>query len=283
MPDKESPSPPECFICTESAPRPHRSACLCTDRHMHTECFVKMLKAQKGEPKCGVCGALYEDVGWKTKRVPQFISPRGPHGAPTALPDRQPDARQRRGHAQNHDGGQHDDFCRHAFNARGLIAERAARCGRRRSRERPRGRDAGRQGGGRRALLGPGRAGAAGQCAGQQAWSATRRQQGPRYPAAGREPAMAGLDEPRRVPRRLGCAAQRPVAERVLRLDGGGLHCWRGLAGRQACGRPLRSSATSDGSAGEGAGSRPERATSTAGDRRGQGPHELPRADDPPP
>ena len=69
--------PPECFICTESEPRPHRSACLCTDRYMHTDCFVKMLKAQKGEPKCGVCGALYEDVGWRTKRTPQFISPCG--------------------------------------------------------------------------------------------------------------------------------------------------------------------------------------------------------------
>ena len=67
----------ECFICTESEPRPHRSACLCTDRYMHTDCFVKMLKAQKGAPKCGVCGALYEDVGWRTKRVPQFISPCG--------------------------------------------------------------------------------------------------------------------------------------------------------------------------------------------------------------
>tara|TARA_B100000963_G_scaffold26995_1_gene20132 strand:+ start:1075 stop:1512 length:438 start_codon:yes stop_codon:yes gene_type:complete len=36
-----------------------------------------MLKAQKGAPKCGVCGALYEDVGWRTKRLPQFISPCG--------------------------------------------------------------------------------------------------------------------------------------------------------------------------------------------------------------
>ena len=70
-------SSPECFICTESEPRPFESACLCTDRHMHTDCFVKMLTAQKGEPKCGVCGALYENVGWRTKRVPQFISPCG--------------------------------------------------------------------------------------------------------------------------------------------------------------------------------------------------------------
>ena len=78
MADEQSPPPPpECFICTESEPRPHRSACLCTDRHMHTDCFVKMLKAQKGEPRCGVCGALYEDVGWRTKRVPQLVSPCG--------------------------------------------------------------------------------------------------------------------------------------------------------------------------------------------------------------
>ena len=73
----EEPEPPECFICTESEPRPHRSACLCTDRYMHTDCFAKMLKTQKGAPKCGVCGALYEDVGWKTKRVVQWVSPCG--------------------------------------------------------------------------------------------------------------------------------------------------------------------------------------------------------------
>ena len=70
-------TPPECFICTESDPRPHRSACLCTNRYMHTECFVKMLKAQNGDSKCRVCDALYEDVGWKTKRVTRFVSPCG--------------------------------------------------------------------------------------------------------------------------------------------------------------------------------------------------------------
>ena len=75
--NQSSPPPPECFICTESEPRPHRSACLCTDRHMHTNCFLKMLQAQKGEPRCGVCGALYEDVRWQTRRIPQLISPCG--------------------------------------------------------------------------------------------------------------------------------------------------------------------------------------------------------------
>ena len=44
---------------------------------MHTACLLKMLEAQKGEPKCGVCGALYEDVGWRTKRIPQLVSPCG--------------------------------------------------------------------------------------------------------------------------------------------------------------------------------------------------------------
>jgi hypothetical protein len=75
MPSKET--PPECFICTESEPRPHRSVCLCTDRHVHTECFVKMLKAQNGDCKCRVCGALYGDVGWRTRRVVQWTSPFG--------------------------------------------------------------------------------------------------------------------------------------------------------------------------------------------------------------
>ena len=44
---------------------------------MHTECFVKMLEAQKGEPKCSVCGAPYEDVGRRTKRIAQCVSPCG--------------------------------------------------------------------------------------------------------------------------------------------------------------------------------------------------------------
>ena len=73
----EEVDPPECFICTESVPTPRKSACLCKDRHMHAECFLKMLQAQRREPKCGVCGALYEDVGWRTKRTLQFISPCG--------------------------------------------------------------------------------------------------------------------------------------------------------------------------------------------------------------
>ena len=72
-----APPCPECFICTESEPRPRRSACLCTDRYMHTECFIRMLKAQNGDAKCRVCGALYEDVGWRTRRVVQWVSPCG--------------------------------------------------------------------------------------------------------------------------------------------------------------------------------------------------------------
>ena len=76
MPKNEE-NPPECFICTESVPAPRKSACLCKDRYMHKECFVKLLGTQKGEPKCAVCGALYEDVGWRTKRVAQFVSPCG--------------------------------------------------------------------------------------------------------------------------------------------------------------------------------------------------------------
>ena len=77
MTDEAGVEPPECFICTESDPRPLKSACLCTDRYMHRKCFVKMLEAQKGAPKCGVCGALYQDVGWQTRRVPQLVSPCG--------------------------------------------------------------------------------------------------------------------------------------------------------------------------------------------------------------
>ena len=67
---------PECFICTESVPAPLRSECLCTDRHMHTACFVSMLKA-RGDNKCSVCGAPYGNLRWKTRRVLQCQSPCG--------------------------------------------------------------------------------------------------------------------------------------------------------------------------------------------------------------
>lgn len=67
---------PECFICTESVPAPLKSECLCTDRHMHTACFVSMLKA-RGDNKCSVCGAPYGNVRWKTRRVLQWQSPCG--------------------------------------------------------------------------------------------------------------------------------------------------------------------------------------------------------------
>lgn len=64
----------ECFICTESVPAPAKSECLCTDRYMHTECFVKMLNAQR-DPRCSVCGATYGNVQVKTRRVFQLWSP----------------------------------------------------------------------------------------------------------------------------------------------------------------------------------------------------------------
>lgn len=67
---------PECFICTESVPVPLKSECMCTDRHMHTACFVSMLKA-RGDNKCSVCGAPYGNVRWKTRRVLQCQSPCG--------------------------------------------------------------------------------------------------------------------------------------------------------------------------------------------------------------
>ena len=52
---------PECFVCTESDPAPFKSACLCTDRHVHADCLVKLLK-QRAQPTCPVCLAPYGNV-----------------------------------------------------------------------------------------------------------------------------------------------------------------------------------------------------------------------------
>ena len=56
MPDEELPSPPECFICTESVPPPRKSACKCTDRHVHDACLAKMLETTR-HARCPVCAA----------------------------------------------------------------------------------------------------------------------------------------------------------------------------------------------------------------------------------
>ena len=52
---------PECFICTESAPAPRKSACKCTDRHVHDACLAKMLETTR-HAQCPVCAAPYTNV-----------------------------------------------------------------------------------------------------------------------------------------------------------------------------------------------------------------------------
>lgn len=74
MPDEED--EPECFICTERTPPLFRSECLCRDRYVHRECFLKLLESQTGIA-CAVCGAPYANVRVKTKRVVQLTSPFG--------------------------------------------------------------------------------------------------------------------------------------------------------------------------------------------------------------
>ena len=69
--DAESPpSLPECFICTESVPAPRKSACRCTDRHVHDACLVRMLETGTHD-RCPVClepytnlSCRYEVVSW---------------------------------------------------------------------------------------------------------------------------------------------------------------------------------------------------------------------------
>jgi hypothetical protein len=68
MPDETSPLPPpaECFVCTESEPAPRRSACKCTDRHVHDACLVKMLETTR-HARCPVCTAPYANVAARTR------------------------------------------------------------------------------------------------------------------------------------------------------------------------------------------------------------------------
>lgn len=57
----EEPSPPECFICTDTTPVPRKSACKCTDRYVHDDCLVKMLETAR-HSRCPVCAAPYTNV-----------------------------------------------------------------------------------------------------------------------------------------------------------------------------------------------------------------------------
>ena len=57
----EEPSPPECFICTDTTPVPLKSACKCTDRYVHDDCLVKMIETAR-HSRCPVCAAPYTNV-----------------------------------------------------------------------------------------------------------------------------------------------------------------------------------------------------------------------------
>ena len=63
---EEAEAPPECFVCTESEPAPRRSACKCTDRHVHDACLVKMLETTR-HARCPVCMAPYANVAARTR------------------------------------------------------------------------------------------------------------------------------------------------------------------------------------------------------------------------
>lgn len=67
---------PECFICTESEPAPRKSACKCTDRHVHDACLAKMIVTTR-RVQCPVCTAPYANVTSKTRVVGVDVSSRG--------------------------------------------------------------------------------------------------------------------------------------------------------------------------------------------------------------
>ena len=66
-------SAPECFVCTESAPPPRKSACRCTDRYVHDACLARMLEEgvakTPARPTCPVCAAPYRNVATRTRVV----------------------------------------------------------------------------------------------------------------------------------------------------------------------------------------------------------------------
>ena len=61
-------TPPECYVCTESDPRPQKSACQCTDRYIHDACLVKMLETTL-HAQCPVCAAPYTNVSCRIATV----------------------------------------------------------------------------------------------------------------------------------------------------------------------------------------------------------------------
>ncbi len=53
---------PECYICTETSPRPWASCCLCKDRYVHRECLLKLLETRP-DLTCPACAAPLRNVG----------------------------------------------------------------------------------------------------------------------------------------------------------------------------------------------------------------------------
>ena len=62
-------TPSECYVCTESDPRPQKSACQCTDRYIHDACLVKMLETTRHSPRCPVCAVPYANVSCRVAIV----------------------------------------------------------------------------------------------------------------------------------------------------------------------------------------------------------------------
>lgn len=69
-------SAPECFICTESAPVPRRSACKCTERYVHDACLAKMLEMRQ-HAACPACAAPYTNISSRSRVVGVDVCSRG--------------------------------------------------------------------------------------------------------------------------------------------------------------------------------------------------------------
>lgn len=57
----------ECFVCTETVPRPWRSPCLCTDRFIHEACQRTLIRTS-ASASCPACAAPYTNVVAVTRR-----------------------------------------------------------------------------------------------------------------------------------------------------------------------------------------------------------------------